>query len=79
MPAEDMPEAEDLKTLMALMIDDYFVVVDYFDEKESKPKAIGAANDSLNMQRAFQTLSHPRTQIRLRNMSICKTGLAKPP
>jgi hypothetical protein len=48
-PAEDMPEeealpeAEDLKALMALMIDDYFVVVDYFDEKESKEKAVEAS------------------------------------
>ena len=40
---EELPEAEDLKALMALMIDDYFVVVDYFDEKESKEKAIKAA------------------------------------
>ena len=40
---EDMPEVDDLKALMALMIDDYFVVVDYFDEKETKEKAIEAA------------------------------------
>ena len=44
MPEEDMPEVEDLKALMMLMIEDYFVVVDYFDEKESKEKAIEAAN-----------------------------------
>ncbi len=42
-PTQDMPEVEDLKALMMLMIDDYFVVVDYFDEKESKTKAIAAA------------------------------------
>lgn len=48
-PAEDMPEmeelpeAEDLKALMALMMDDYFVVVDYFDEKENKEKAVEAS------------------------------------
>ncbi len=42
-PEEEMPEVDDLKALMALMIDDYFVVVDYFDEKESKQKAIEAA------------------------------------
>lgn len=41
-PVEDMPEVEDLKALMALMIDDYFVVVDYFDDKESKTKAVAA-------------------------------------
>ncbi len=44
MPEEDMPEVDDLKALMMLMIEDYFVVVDYFDEKESKEKAIEAAN-----------------------------------
>lgn len=44
MPEEDMPEVEDLKALMMLMIEDYFVVVDYFDEKETKEKAIEAAN-----------------------------------
>ena len=43
MPEEEMPEVEDLKALMALMIDDYFVVVNYFDEKESKTKAVEAA------------------------------------
>lgn len=42
-PEEEMPEVDDLKALMALMIDDYFVVVDYFDEKESKGQAIEAA------------------------------------
>ena len=42
-PEEEMPEVEDLKSLMALMIDDYFVVVDYFDDKESKTKAVEAA------------------------------------
>ena len=42
-PEEDMPEVDDLKALMALMIDDYFVVVDYFDDKETKEKAIEAA------------------------------------
>lgn len=42
-PEEEMPDVEDLKALMILMIDDYFVVVDYFDEKESKEKAIEAA------------------------------------
>ncbi len=42
-PEEEMPDVEDLKALMTLMIDDYFVIVDYFDEKESKEKAIEAA------------------------------------
>ena len=42
-PEQEMPEVEDLKALMMLMIDDYFVVVDYFDEKESKLNAVAAA------------------------------------
>ncbi len=42
-PEEEMPEVEDLKALMMLMIDDYFVVLDYFDEKESKTNAVAAA------------------------------------
>ena len=32
-PEEKMPDVEDLKALMTLMVDDYFVIVDYFDEK----------------------------------------------
>lgn len=42
-PEEDLPEVDDLKALMALMIDDYYVVLDYFDEKESKEKAVTSA------------------------------------
>ena len=42
-PEEEMPDVEDLKSLMALMIADYFEVVDYFDSGEGKEKAVGAA------------------------------------
>lgn len=42
-PEEEMPEVEDLKSLMALMIDDYFAVVDYFDTGEGKANAVEAA------------------------------------
>ena len=42
-PEEEMPEVEDLKALMMLMIDDYFVVVDYFDDKVDKTEATAAA------------------------------------
>ena len=59
-PAEDMPEAEDLKTLMALMIDDYFVVVDYFDEKESKPKAIEAAKRLAQYAKGISNFEPPK-------------------
>ena len=40
---EEIPEVEDLKALMMLMIDDYFVVVDYFDDKGDKTEAVAAA------------------------------------
>lgn len=59
-PAEDMPEAEDLKTLMAFMIDDYFIVVDYFDEKESKPKAIGAVKRLAKYARDISDFEPPK-------------------
>lgn len=59
-PAEEMPEAEDLKTLMSLMIDDYFIVVDYFDEKESKEKAIEAANRLAKYAKAISTFEPPK-------------------
>ena len=59
-PEEEMPEAEDLKTLMALMIDDYFVVVDYFDEKESKTKAIGAAKRLAKYAKGISNFEPPK-------------------
>ena len=59
-PEEEMPEAEDLKTLMALMIDDYFVVVDYFDEKESKTKAIGAAKRLAKYAKGISDFEPPK-------------------
>ena len=40
---QEMPEVEDLKALMMLMIDDYFVVVDYFDANGSKAEAVEAS------------------------------------
>ena len=59
-PEEDIPEAEDLKTLMALMIDDYFVVVDYFDEKESKEKAIAAAKRLAKYGKGISNFEPPK-------------------
>ncbi len=41
--ADEMPEVEDLKALMMLMIDDYFIVLDYFDDKGDKADAVEAA------------------------------------
>jgi Na+-translocating ferredoxin:NAD+ oxidoreductase RnfG subunit len=59
-PEEEMPEVEDLKALMALMIDDYFVVVDYFDEKESKEKAIAAAKRLARYAKSISNFEPPK-------------------
>ena len=59
-PEEDMPEVEDLKALMALMIDDYFVIVDYFDEKESKTKAIEAAKRLAGYTKRISNFEPPK-------------------
>ena len=40
---EELPEVEDLKELMNLMVEDYFVIVDYFDKGEGKAEAVDAA------------------------------------
>lgn len=42
-PPEDLPEVEDLKELMILMVDEYFEIVDYFDKGEGKAGAVTAA------------------------------------
>lgn len=59
-PEEEMPEVEDLKALMMLMIDDYFVVVDYFDEKESKEKAIEAAKRLAKYAKVISDFEPPK-------------------
>ena len=59
-PEEELPEAEDLKALMALMIDDYFVVVDYFDEKENKEKAIQAARRLAKYGKSISDFEPPK-------------------
>ena len=59
-PEEEMPEVEDLKALMMLMIDDYFVVVDYFDEKESKQKAIEAAKRLAKYAKVISNFEPPK-------------------
>ena len=40
---EEMPEVEDLKELMILMVDAYFEIFDYFDKGEGKAEAVAAA------------------------------------
>ena len=59
-PEEEMPEVEDLKSLMALMIDDYFVVVDYFDDKESKMKAVEAAKRLASYAKSISNFEPPK-------------------
>ena len=59
-PEEDMPEVDDLKALMALMIDDYFVVVDYFDDKDSKEKAIEAVKRLAKYAKSISSFEPPK-------------------
>ena len=59
-PGVEMPEVEDLKALMALMIDDYFVVVDYFDDKESKTNAIAAAKRLARYAKSISNFEPPK-------------------
>ena len=42
-PSEEIPEVEDLKELMILMVDAYYAIVDYFDKGEGKEEAVSAA------------------------------------
>jgi len=39
----ELPEVEDLKELMNLMIDDYFVILDYFEKGEGQAEAVTSA------------------------------------
>lgn len=61
MPEEEgMPDVEDLKALMMLMIDDYFVVVDYFDEKVDKTEAIEAAKQLAKYAKSISNFEPPK-------------------
>ena len=60
MPEEEMPEVEDLKALMMLMIDDYFVVLDYFDDKESKTNAVAAAKRLARYGKSISSFEPPK-------------------
>ena len=60
MPEEDMPEVEDLKALMMLMIDDYFVVVDYFDDKMDKTEAVEAAKRLARYAKSISNFEPPK-------------------
>ena len=58
--AEEMPEVEDLKALMMLMIDDYFVVVDYFDDKVDKAEAVEAAKRLAKYAKSISSFEPPK-------------------
>ena len=57
---EEMPEVEDLKALMMLMIDDYFVVVDYFDDKVGKADAVEAAKRLAKYTKSISSFEPPK-------------------
>ena len=57
---EEMPEVEDLKALMMLMIDDYFVVVDYFDDKVDKTEATTAAKRLARYAKSIANFEPPK-------------------
>ena len=58
--AEEMPEVEDLKALMMLMIDDYFLVVDYFDDKVDKSEAVEAAKRLAKYAKSISSFEPPK-------------------
>ena len=58
--AEEMPEVEDLKALMMLMIDDYFVVVDYFDDKAGKAEVVEAAKQLAKYAKSISSFEPPK-------------------
>ena len=57
---EEMPEVEDLKALMMLMIDDYFIVLDYFDDKADKSDAVAAAKRLAKYAKAISNFEPPK-------------------
>lgn len=57
---EELPEVEDLKELMILMVDEYFVIVDYFDEKEEKADAVASAKKLATFAKAISKFDPPK-------------------
>lgn len=57
---EEMPEVEDLKALMMLMIDDYFVVLDYFEDKVGKAEAVEAAKRLAKYAKSISGFEPPK-------------------
>ena len=57
---EDMPEVEDLKELMILMVDAYFEIVDYFDKGEGKAEAVAAAKKLATYAKLISDFEPPK-------------------
>ena len=64
-PAEEsdapiIDDVEDLKALMALMIEDYYEVVDYFDSGEGKARAVAAAKQLAAYAKLISNFEPPK-------------------
>ena len=59
-PPEEMPEVEDLKELMILMVDAYFEIVDYFDTGKEKAKAVAAAKKLATYAKGIANFEPPK-------------------
>ena len=59
-PSEEIPEVEDLKELMILMVDEYFKVVDYFEKDEGKAEAVAAAKKLAAYAKAISDFEPPK-------------------
>ena len=57
---EELPEVEDLKELMIMMVDEYFVIVDYFDDKEEKTDAVTSAKKLATYTKAISQFDPPK-------------------
>ena len=57
---DELPEVEDLKELMIMMVDEYFVIVDYFDEKEEKADAVASAKKLATYTKAISQFEPPK-------------------
>lgn len=58
-PSEEIPEVEDLKELMILMVDAYYAIVDYFDKGEGKEEAVSAAKKLVQFGKVISEFDPP--------------------
>ena len=59
-PPEELPEVEDLKELMILMVDSYFEIVDYFEKEEGKAEAVAAAKKLATYAKVVSKFEPPK-------------------